>query len=90
MNRRMMIAALTAVGAVSFAVGSSQAQQRSALDTKIGAEAPAPRAGALPMPALKLGQKGESTEQTAQATTSGASARKLEMAPQVDVPIENK
>jgi hypothetical protein len=90
MNRRMMIAALTAIGAASFAVAPSYAQQQpSALEAKIGTEAPAPRAGALPMPALKLGERGVATEQAAQASSSSA-APKLQMAPSADVPIVNK
>jgi hypothetical protein len=87
MNRRRMIAALTAIGAVTFAAAPGQAQQ-SALEAKIGTEAPAPRAGALPMPRLKLGEKGAVDEKT--VTAQGGNVGKLQMAPSVDVPIENK
>jgi hypothetical protein len=50
--------------------------------------APAPRAGALPMPRLKLGEKGAVDEKT--VTAQGGNVGKLQMAPSVDVPIENK
>jgi hypothetical protein len=90
MNRRnMMIAAVTAIGAVTLAAGPGQSQQQSALDATIGSEAPAPRAGALAMPRLKLGQKGTADEKTVQVAPGG-NATKLQMAPSVDVPIENK
>jgi hypothetical protein len=88
MNRRTMIAALTAVGAITLAAAPGQAQQPSALEAKIGTEAPAPRAGALPMPQLKLGQKGAVEEKA--VTAQGGNVGKLQMAPSVDVPIENK
>jgi hypothetical protein len=89
MNHRTVIAALTAIGAAAFAVAPGYAQQ-SALEAKIGVESAAPRAGALPMPALKLGEKGVATEQAAQAAQPNSSAQKLTIAPSADVPIENK
>ncbi len=84
-----MIAALTVIGAASFAIAPGYAQQ-SALEAKIGTESAAPRAGALPMPALKLGQKGVATEQAVSAAQPGSSAQKLTIAPATDVPLENK
>ena len=88
MDRRTIIAALTAVGAASLAVAPACAQQGSALDAKLGTETAAPRAGALPMPALKLGEKGVATIEANQAPSSGAS--KLTVAPSADVPIVNR
>jgi hypothetical protein len=90
MNRRTIIAALTAVGAASLAVAPAYAQQESALDVKIGTETAATRAGALPMPALKLGNKGTASVDTTQPLAPSSNARKLTIAPSVDVPIVNK
>jgi hypothetical protein len=87
MNRRTMIAALTAIGAVTFAAAPGQAQQ-SALEAQISTEAPAPRAGARPMPRMEREQKGAVEGKALIA--QGGNVGKLQMAPSVDVPIENK
>src|SRR5438045_2414495 len=72
MNRRMILAALTLIGAASVAVAPSFAQQQQSLmDAKMATENAPKSSGAMPLPSLQLGTKGAATTESAPHAYAG-------------------
>ena len=87
MNRRMILAALTLIGAASVAVAPSFAQQQQSLmDAKMATENAPKSSGAMPLPSLQLGTKGAATTESAPQATG--SAKPLSQATNPNLPVK--
>ncbi|MEA2906452.1 MAG: hypothetical protein QOG83_875 [Alphaproteobacteria bacterium] len=74
MSLRIMIAALTLAGAASFVAAPSFAQ-----DYKVSNETAPRQSGAMPIPSLQSGKKGEATVQA--DTTASGDTKKMMLEP---------
>ncbi len=66
MNRRMMMAALAAIGAASVTVAPTYAQDQSLLNAKMAPETAPVSSGVVPTPSVQLGTKRTATSQEGQ------------------------
>ena len=76
MNRRTMIAAFTAAGALSLVAAPSFAQDSSLMNSKLVSESPAKASGALPLPSLQPGEKRAASAVPAAAASADTASSK--------------
>ena len=81
MHRRMMTAALAAMGAASITLAPSYAQDQSPQNAKKATESAPVSSGVMPVPSARLGSKRSATSQDGPQLQSQKAVRPLTLSP---------